>query len=83
MEHQSGCHDYHDHHHDDRQYNDHVQQRRATPDRVAYFEEDYNNYDDQRWPDDRAARPAPHRHRPFQVPYFDEEELQEFGSPYV
>lgn len=84
MEHQHGGHDNHDRRPFDSQYRDQDQQRRATPDRVAYFEEDYNTYDDRQWPDDRAARPAPpRRHRPYQVPYFDDEEPQEFGSPYV
>ncbi|OIW25899.1 hypothetical protein CONLIGDRAFT_512081 [Coniochaeta ligniaria NRRL 30616] len=83
MEHQHSCHDFHDHQPPDGGYSDYAHQSRATPDRVAYFEEDYNSYDDQQWPDDRAARPAPHRHRPYQVPYFDDEEPQEFGLPYV
>ncbi|KAH8906292.1 hypothetical protein BR93DRAFT_740003 [Coniochaeta sp. PMI_546] len=83
MDHQHSYLGYHDHHPHNGQHIDHAQQRRATPDRVAYFEEDYITYDDQQWPDDRAAPPAPHRHRPYQVPYFDDEEPQEFGSPYV
>lgn len=69
-----------------RQHSPHEQQRRPTPERAAYFEDDYDTadtYDDQQWQDDRAALPAPHRHRPHQVPYVEDEEAHYLGSPYV
>jgi hypothetical protein len=80
MEPQYGYRHYHPH---ESQYSDYSQQRRANPERVAYFEEDYDSHSDQQWPDDQLAQPSPRRHRPHKVPYFEDEEPQEFGSPYV
>ncbi|KAJ9130483.1 hypothetical protein NKR19_g9877 [Coniochaeta hoffmannii] len=76
-------HDYNGSHTTDTQH-DHCGggQRRAYPARVSYFEEDYDNHQDQQWPDDRAAHPA-HRHHTYTVPYFEDEKPPNFGSPYV
>jgi hypothetical protein len=83
-------HDYHadsyDHPRHQSPYGQHGQQRRATPERVDYFEDDYKNghYDhDQQWRGDRAVYPLPQRHQPHKVPYFDDEEPQQYGPPYV